>query len=262
MSEADRNDPTLANTTSTAAEEKKANHQDEPRDGSSTSTTTSANVSSAENATEAREVRSAHRPTWKQWVFLLVVALVTAGLDLWSKAWAIDRLSVPSPRPVPLCTPPPGMSHAMYQRYPSRDITLIRDYLDLRYAENCGGAWGFLHGANEKFRKPFFLFVSLGAVLFIVHLYRGLEPGQRATRWALPLVLGGAIGNLVDRMRLGYVVDFIDAHYKDKFHWPTFNVADIAITVGIGLMLLEYVIGPRRSSVGAHARPATTESQR
>jgi signal peptidase II len=196
------------------------------------------------------------RQTPAQWLFFAVVSLVTAGLDLWSKAWAIGRLSTATTRPMPLCTPPEGMSHYVYQRHPSGDLTLINGYLDFRYAENCGGAWGLLHGANEKFRKPFFLLVTIGAVLFILHLYRTLEQGQRSMRWALPLVLGGALGNLVDRMRLGYVVDFIDAHLKDRYHWPTFNVADIAITVGIGLMLLEYVLGPKKAP--AKARPATT----
>jgi signal peptidase II len=144
------------------------------------------------------------------------------------------------------------MTHYVYQRHPTGDVTVINGYLDLRYAENCGGAWGLLHGAPEKLRKPFFLLVTFGAVAFIIHLYRSLEPEQRAMRWALPLVLGGAIGNLVDRMRLGYVVDFIDMHLKDK-HWPTYNVADIAITVGIALMVLEYILGPKK----APARPKT-----
>ena len=203
--------------------------------------------SSGDNATKKASAPPAPSTTPLQWVFLLVIAGVTAGLDLWSKAWAIRKLSMPMPRPVPLCTPPPGQSHYMYQRYALREITWIRDYLDLRYAENCGGAWGLLHGAREGLRKPFFMLVTIGAVIFILYLYRTLEKGQRAMRWALPLVLGGAIGNLVDRMRLGYVVDFIDAHWRDKYHWPTFNVADIAITVGIGLMLLEYILGPKKA---------------
>jgi signal peptidase II len=194
-----------------------------------------------------------------QWAFLMVVALVTAGLDLWSKAWAIKALSIANIRAVPLCTPPPGGTHYQYQRFPSREIVVLRNYLDFQYAENCGGAWGLLHGAREGLRKPFFLLVTIGAVIFILHLYRGLEQGQRAMRWALPLVLGGAIGNLADRTRLGYVVDFIHAHWRDKFHWPTFNVADIAITVGIGLMLLEYILGPKKAPpVKAKAKPAAT----
>lgn len=182
------------------------------------------------------------------WVFFLVLAAGTAALDLWSKAWALNRLSRPQANPPPLCAPPPGRTGVDYlpQRHPSDTVTLIRDYLDFTYAENCGGAWGLLHGARESLRRPFFLLVTIAAVAYIVHLYRTLERGQRVMKVALPLVLGGAIGNLVDRVRLGYVVDFIHMHWRHRSHWPTYNVADIAITVGIGLMLLEYILEPRR----------------
>lgn len=195
-------------------------------------------------------------PTPGDWVFLAGVAVVSAALDLWSKAWAMKALSRASTSPVPLCTPPPGMSHYLPQRFANHDVVLIRNYLDFQYAENCGGAWGLLHGASESLRRPFFLLVTIGAIAFIVHLYRGLERSQTAMKWALPLVLGGALGNLVDRVRLGYVVDFIHAHIQNRAHWPTFNVADIAITVGIGLMLLEYILGPRRMVRVHHAEPA------
>lgn len=192
------------------------------------------------------------------WIFLAVVAVGTAALDLWSKGWALGRLSRAVPNPPPLCAPPPGRPNIDYlmQRQPSDTVTLIRDYLDLTYAENCGGAWGLLHGANESVRKPFFLLVTIGAIGFIIHLYRGLERGQTAMKIALPLVLGGAVGNLVDRVRLGYVVDFIHMHWKHRSHWPTYNIADIAITVGIGLMLLEYILAPRREAQARKAAKA------
>jgi|LNFM01.1.fsa_nt_gb signal peptidase II len=192
-------------------------------------------------------------PTMGQWLFLAGIAVVTAGVDLWSKGWAIKRLSIPSPRIVPLCSPPSGMSHYLYQRVPQNEIVLSRNYLEMRYAENCGGAWGLLHGASEKVRRPFFFLITVLAILFIVHLYRSLEKDQRAMRIALPLVLGGAIGNLVDRLRLGYVVDFILMHWKDKFYWPTYNVADIAITVGIALMLYEFIFGGKPKTVSTKA---------
>jgi signal peptidase II len=195
--------------------------------------------------------------TASDWVFLVGVSVVTAGLDLWSKAWAMGALSRVQSSPPPLCSPPPGMQHYLPQRMSVREITIVHNYLDFQYAENCGGAWGLLHGASEAVRRPFFLLVTVGAIAFIVHLYRGLEKGQTSTKWALPLVLGGAIGNLVDRVRLGYVVDFIHMHLKTRAHWPTYNVADIAITVGIGLMLLEYVIGPKPGAKPA-AKPAAT----
>jgi signal peptidase II len=209
-------------------------------------------------ATPAKVKPAIEPVTARDWIFLAVLALGSAGLDLWSKAWALGRLSRASSNPPPLCTPPAGLAHYLPQRIANREIVLIKDYLDLQYAENCGGAWGLLHGASEAIRRPFFLLVTIGAIAFIVHLYRTMEPGQRLMKWALPLVLGGAIGNLVDRVRLGYVVDFIHAHLKLRFHWPTFNVADIAITVGIGLMVLEYIIGPKKAARAALVTPAAT----
>ena len=193
--------------------------------------------------------------TGRDWAVFAAVALVSAALDLWSKAWAYNALSRFQSHPPPLCSPPAGMSHYLPQRMATREIVLVRDFLDLQYAENCGGAFGFLHGASESLRRPFFVVVSVGALGFILYLYRTIEPGQRLSKWALPLVFGGAIGNLVDRVRLGFVVDFIHAHWRTRAHWPTFNVADIAITVGIGLMLLEYVVGPKPAKKPAKQSP-------
>jgi signal peptidase II len=193
------------------------------------------------------------------WVFFAALSAGTAVADLWSKHWALGKLSRAIANPPPLCAPPPGRPNIDYlmQRQPSETVTLLRDYLDLTYAENCGGAWGLLHGTTESVRRPFFLLVTLGAIAYIIHLYRGLERGQTVMKVALPLVLGGAIGNLVDRVRLGYVVDFIHMHWRHRSHWPTYNVADIAITVGIVLMLLEYILAPRRE---AQARKAASEA--
>ena len=222
---------------------------DKPASDAQTESTEASDAAKpATDGAAAREVTPAPNALGAgDWIFLVAVSVLTAGADLWSKAWAMRALSRDQSNPPPLCSPPPGMQHYLPQRMSIREIPLIRDYLDLQYAENCGGAWGLLHGASEAVRRPFFLLVTVGAIAFIVHLYRGLEKGHTATRWALPLVLGGAIGNLVDRVRLGYVVDFIHMHIKQRAHWPTYNVADIAITVGIGLMLLEYVIGPNAS---------------
>ena len=142
-------------------------------------------------------------------------------------------------------------------------IVLLEDTLNFALAYNRGGAWGLLQNADEMVRRPFFLVVSGAAVAFIVSLYSQLLPRQRALRIGLPLVLGGALGNLADRVTRGSVVDFIDYradwvrtmneliqavvsgwHVTD--HWPTFNVADICICVGVGLMALD-MVGRRRS---------------
>src|SRR5690606_23134014 len=88
--------------------------------------------------------------------------------------------------------------------------TLIEDVLAFRLAYNKGGAFGMFASEDAAWRSPFFLAVGVGAVVFIVSLYRNLTPDQRALRWGLPLVLGGALGNLADRITKGQVVDFID----------------------------------------------------
>lgn len=163
---------------------------------------------------------SNYRPSF---VFLGIVALVSLVLDLGTKHWAKARLEAPEP---PL----------------TRRIEVIEGHFDLIFARNKGGAFGFLQGADESLRKPFFLLVSLAAVVFIFSLYRKLARDQWALKWGLPLVLGGALGNLVDRIRYGYVVDFIDLYVTvggEEKHWPTFNVADIAIVVGVGLMAID-----------------------
>jgi signal peptidase II len=120
------------------------------------------------------------------------------------------------------------------------------------FAKNRGGAWGLLQNETESLRRPFFLIVSVAAIVFIVSLYRKLQRGQTALKWGLPLVLGGALGNLVDRIRYGYVVDFIDIFVRmgdGVEHWPTFNVADISICVGVGLMAIDMFTSrqPRRA---------------
>ena len=125
-------------------------------------------------------------------------------------------------------------------------------------AKNRGGAWGLLQSTSENVRRPFFLLVSVAAIAFIVTLYRRLQPQQRALKWGLPLVLGGALGNVFDRIRYGHVIDFIDAHTATRVrsapptraigvdhHWPTFNVADIAICVGVGLMAIDMFTSKR-----------------
>lgn len=160
-----------------------------------------------------------------------------------------------------------------------RSIVIIPDTLTIVLAYNRGGAWGLLAGAPDILRKPFFLVVSVVAIAFIVSLYRKIQPGQWALAWGLPLVLGGALGNLSDRIARVGVVDFIDYRAKwvegmNRFiarfvkdwmvtdHWPTFNVADIAICVGVGLMAIDVLFAKRRSDATHRASlaPASADS--
>jgi signal peptidase II len=169
-------------------------------------------------------------PRKPSYVFLGVVALVTLASDLGSKLWAEKALQLANQVPAPK--------------------QIIKGLFGFVLAKNKGGAWGLLQGSSENVRKPFFVIVSLLAIVFIVSLYRRLHPAQNALKWGLPLVLGGALGNLVDRIRYGYVIDFIDFQVSWQgapHHWPTFNVADIAICVGVGLMAVDMLTARRGS---------------
>lgn len=121
---------------------------------------------------------------------------------------------------------------------------------DLRYARNPGAAWGLFANVSETYRRPFFVSVSILAMAFIVFTYTRAGLDQRRLRLALALVFGGAVGNFIDRLALGYVVDFVDWHarlFGRVRHWPTFNIADAGITVGVLLLALD--LFPRRARV-------------
>jgi signal peptidase II len=121
---------------------------------------------------------------------------------------------------------------------------ILEGFLDLHYIRNTGAAFGFLSGSHSDFRIPFFIVVSTVAIGIILYLFHHLEDSEVMMPLALSLVLGGAVGNLIDRIRLGEVIDFILVHYK-SFLWPAFNVADIGITVGVGLLVLRILFFER-----------------
>ncbi|SEU29884.1 signal peptidase II [Stigmatella erecta] len=123
----------------------------------------------------------------------------------------------------------------------TRPYRFIEDYWHFRYVENPGAAWGMFGDLPEPVRRVFFHVVSLVALTFILVMYARSEPSQRLVRLALALVAGGALGNFLDRLVRGYVIDFIDWHWRNQpgMRWPTFNVADAAICVGVALMLLD-----------------------
>ena len=202
------------------------------------------------SATQPAEQR---RPSF---LFLGIVSIVSLAADLGTKWWALHTLENPLPSghgiPAPIELTP---------------------WLTLLLARNRGGAWGLLQTANEEIRKPFFLIISIAAIAFIVYLYRKIHPKQHALKWGLPLVLGGAIGNLVDQVRYGWVIDFID--YKAQWvrwlneqiakiwsshavtdHWPTFNIADVAICIGVGLMAVDMFTSRKVTKDG---KPAETK---
>ncbi len=117
-------------------------------------------------------------------------------------------------------------------------VVIIPNYVQLTHIRNTGAAFGFLAGSQSALRMVFFLLVSGVAIACVCYLLKSLRPGQKLLTVSLSLILGGAVGNLIDRLRLGEVIDFIDLHWHD-LHWPAFNVADSAITIGVALLFVQ-----------------------
>jgi signal peptidase II len=121
-------------------------------------------------------------------------------------------------------------------------MTLIDSVFYITHVRNAGGAFGFLNQADRAWRLPFFLVVSCIAVGVLLAFVRRVQPGQRWLLLALGAILGGALGNLVDRMASGEVTDFLDFHWHG-YYWPAFNLADSCITVGMVILLLHSLFG-------------------
>jgi signal peptidase II len=169
-------------------------------------------------------------------IFFATIATVSLVGDLASKAWAEKRLSDYS------------------------TIEVIKNYFSFSLAKNRGGAWGVFQNQPEDQRRAFFLVVSGMAILFIAAMYRRAHPHQKALKWGLPLVLGGALGNVFDRIRYGHVIDFIDFYIVQNGqarHWPTFNVADMCICIGVVLMAIDMLFTKKRPLV---APPASSHA--
>ena len=111
-------------------------------------------------------------------------------------------------------------------------IPIVDGIFNLTYIRNPGAAFGIFSGNHKAFRVPFLIAVSVAAVGFIVILLRRLPSGSTGLITALSFILGGAVGNLIDRVLYGEVIDFLDVYWRN-YHWPAFNVADSFITVGV-----------------------------
>ncbi len=125
--------------------------------------------------------------------------------------------------------------HAQIPLYHS--VVVIPDFFSLTYVRNPGAAFGILSTQPEAFRQVFFLIVSVLALAMLLLFVVQTPSSDRMSLTALSLLLGGAVGNMIDRVRMGEVIDFLD-FYIGRHHWYTFNVADSAITVGVSLLML------------------------
>lgn len=114
---------------------------------------------------------------------------------------------------------------------------LIQNFFSITLVHNPGAAWGLFANLDASVREPFFTVVPLITLAIILFVFQRLRADQRVSIFALSAIVGGAIGNLIDRARIGYVIDYLDFHWYMTYHFPAFNIADSAITVGVGILL-------------------------
>ena len=127
--------------------------------------------------------------------------------------------------------------HNTFALYESRP--LVENFFALTYIRNSGSAFGLLARYDPAVLRIFFPAVTVLAVVALLWYLSRLPASQPLTLWGVCLVIGGAVGNGIDRFRIGQVIDFLDVHWYDVYHWPAFNVADSAICVGVGLLVLD-----------------------
>ena len=128
-------------------------------------------------------------------------------------------------------------------------VEIIEGYLRLSYTHNTGVAFGLFNDFDSVW-KPYVLGAMAIVAVIIIYFYgRNSSPDRKLLQWALAIIMGGILGNFVDRILNGYVIDFIEFHIHEAFYWPSFNVADSAITVGIALLLIDTVKNPVKEEV-------------
>lgn len=179
------------------------------------------------------EVLSAKAPTVKIW-YLLIATLVML-FDQITKYMVAVRLS------------------------DGDEIDIIEGFFKFSYTENPGIAFGMLNNGNVKW---LLVAISVAAIMVVVYYMRRTPASNMLLLWSLSLLAAGICGNLIDRVRLGRVIDFILLYYRD-YQWPVFNIADTAITIGAALMAIELFMAPQaeRPAVGDPVEAPNIESQ-
>ena len=159
----------------------------------------------------------------RKWLLLIIIAVIVFTADQVTKQLVIES--------IPLNT----------------GIEVISGFFDLAHVRNPGVAFGMMSGSAWSFQRTFFILLSLAAmaaVLWVIYSSAGIELGLLA---GYCLFFGGALGNLIDRVRFGEVIDFIDVHWGNV-HWPAFNVADSALCVGASLFLIHFIFKKNNES--------------
>lgn len=147
--------------------------------------------------------------------FFVVAFAISLALDQLTKTWVVKTLAF------------------------TDRVSVIDGFFYLTHVRNPGAAFSLFANAPEAIRAPFFIVTTLIALGLIISFFRKLSPGDRLSALALGLILGGAVGNLLDRLIYGEVVDFLHLRLWSGYSWPDFNVADSSIVIGVALLVLE-----------------------
>lgn len=118
---------------------------------------------------------------------------------------------------------------------------VVEEFFNLTLVRNTGAAFGLFSTLPPGIKEPFFYIVPGITLALILGVFYHLKASQSLSVYALSLIVGGAVGNLMDRLRVGYVVDFLDFHYRNRLHFPAFNLADAAITLGVLFLFLSVI---------------------
>lgn len=122
-------------------------------------------------------------------------------------------------------------------------IPVIDGFFNIVYVLNPGAAFSFLHDMNETYRRTFFISITIIAILVVLYIFA--REKSKINMAGFALILSGAVGNLIDRIIIGKVVDFLDFYYK-TYHFPAFNVADSCITIGVALIIIDMLFFSRK----------------
>jgi signal peptidase II len=173
----------------------------------------------------------------KEKLFYITLAFLLLVADQASKLWATWKLK------------------------PVMTMEIIPGYFRFSYATNRGVAFSLLADSEMNVRW-LLAAISAAAALFVLSYLKQTLPGQRRLNLSLALLLAGIVGNLIDRVRLGEVVDFIELHWREQYAWPTFNIADSAICIGAVLLALEMMREAKAESEQARVAPIAQPEDR
>lgn len=182
-------------------------------------------------------------PSSRSWLVFALVAVLSLAADQASKVWARDAL----PTMPAACEIPAGMAA---RQCVGVAVPVVEGYWDWRLSMNHGSAFGLFSGQDGA--RWFLSIIGVLAVAGMLWMMKKSRADQAVLHWALAFVVGGAIGNLIDRIYFGVVTDFVLWRYQTK-EWPVFNIADVVLVVGVGLMFIDMIKESRREKAQQRA---------